>query len=53
MAVVSKPVCRVCGKQSNRIICAACCRRLNHEALRNEKEDETHDKKVLHPFLPH
>ena len=52
MASEPMAVCRVCGKQSNRIICAACARRLNREALRNEKEDETHNK-VLHPFPSH
>jgi predicted amidophosphoribosyltransferase len=52
MTVTPKPVCRVCGKPSHRIICAACANQLNREALRNEKEDETHGK-VLRPFLLH
>jgi len=52
MSVTGKPVCQVCGKRSYRIICADCAKRLNHEALRNEKEDETHSK-ALRPFLPH
>jgi len=52
MATTLKPVCRVCGKPSHRIICAACARRLNREALRHEIEDESHNK-VLRPFLAH
>ena len=52
MAATPKPVCRVCGKPSHRIICAACAKRLNHEALRHEIENESHNK-VLRSFLPH
>jgi predicted amidophosphoribosyltransferase len=52
MAVTPNRVCMVCGKPSHRIICEKCARRLNQEALRNEKEDESHNK-VLRPFLPH